>query len=238
MNPRRVLAFRHVPFEGAGLIVPALERRGFALEYADLYAEGAQMPATAAYAGLIFLGGPMSVNDPLPWIEWELAAIRDAMERGQPVLGICLGSQLIAKAAGARVYPNAVKEIGWFILHFTGAARTDLLFAGLQTETTFHWHGETFDLPHQSVLLASSEKCVNQAFRIGARTYGLQFHLEVTPAMIADWCTQDENCGDVRELDAPIDPHRDAVRLRDLADSVFGRWCELLKPAQCGAIAW
>src|SRR5437763_471322 len=122
MNPRRVLAFRHVPFEGAGLIVPALERRGFALDYADLYVDGAQMPDAAAFSGIIFLGGPMSVNDPLPWIEWELAAIRDAMERGQPVLGICLGSQLIAKAMGARVYANAVKEIGWFDLHFTTAA--------------------------------------------------------------------------------------------------------------------
>jgi len=101
----------------------------------------------------------------------------------------------------------------------------------------FHWHGDTFDLPHQSVLLASSERCVDQAFRMGARTYGLQFHLEVTPAMIADWCTQDENCGDMRELDAPLDPGRDAERLRGLADSIFGRWCELLIAVQCGEIA-
>ena len=237
MYSRRVLAFRHVPFEGAGLIVPALGRRGFTLEYADLYVDGASMPDTSAFSGLIFLGGPMSVNDPLPWIEWELAAIREAIERRQPVLGICLGSQLIAKAVGARVYANAVKEIGWFDLYFTAAAGTDPLFAGLRTETVFHWHGETFDLPHQSVLLASSEKCVNQAFRMGDRTYGLQFHLEVTPAMIADWCLQDENCGDVKELDAPLDPGRDAVRLRDLSDSIFGRWCELLKAVQSGGAA-
>ena len=229
MNPPRVLAFRHVPFEGAGRIEPVLQSRGIALEYADLYQPRAAMPDTARFAGLIFMGGPMSVNDPLPYLQWEMEAIRGALNRGQPVLGVCLGAQLIAKALGARVYANPVKEIGWFEIHFTDAAQSDPVFAGLdRDETVLHWHGETFDLPPDAVWLARSERCRHQAFRLGERAYGLQFHLEVTPAMVADWCTQDANCGDVKELDEPLDPSRNATRLGELADLIFGRWCELL----------
>jgi GMP synthase-like glutamine amidotransferase len=225
----RVLAFRHVPFEGVGLIFPALEERGVALEYVDLYCPPARLPDIADAAGLIFLGGPMSVNDSLPYLKQESDFIVQAVERGQPVLGICLGSQLIARALGGRVYRNPLKEIGWFDIRLTEAASNDRLFSGVNpSETVFHWHGETFDLPQGATHLAYSDACRNQAFRFGSNVYGLQFHLEVTPAMIADWCAQDENCGDVRELDAPIDPWRHAGRLASLSQSVFGRWCDLL----------
>ena len=122
-----------------------------------------------------------------------------------------------------------MKEIGWFDIHMTSAAAADPLFAGIAgPETVFHWHGETFDLPRGSLLLARSERCEHQAFRAGANVYGLQFHLEVTPEMVADWCRQDANCGDVRELDGPIDAHANAERLRELARTVFGRWCGLV----------
>ena len=171
----------------------------------------------------------MSANDDLPWIQHEIAAIREAVHRGIPVLGICLGAQLIARALGARVFRNPEKEIGWSPLHWTAAATTDPLFHGFSApETVFQWHGETFDLPPDAEWLAYSEACRNQAFRAGAGVYGLQFHLEVTPAMIADWCAQDANCGDVRELEAPIDPRRNAARLAALSNIVFGRWCNLL----------
>ena len=234
----RVLAFRHVPFEGAGRLASALEARGIALDYADLYAANAPAPDIRPYAGLIFLGGPMSVNDPLPYLALEMAAIRDAIGRGQPVLGICLGSQLIAKALGARVYRNPQKEIGWFDLRLTPEARHDRLFSGLpEVHTVFHWHGETFDLPAGAVLLASSERCRNQAFRVGDRTYGLQYHLEVTPEMIACWCTEDANSGDVRELDAPIDPQHHRSVLHALSEDVFTRWSDLLITAHSGAAA-
>lgn len=224
-----VLAFRHVPFEGLGLILPALEQRGIAVQYADLYRDGAPLPDTSRAAGLIFLGGPMSVNDDLPYLRHEERFIKQAVERGQPVLGVCLGSQLIAQALGAPVYRNPVKEVGWFDIHPTAEAASDPLFAGLEpAETVFHWHGETFDLPPGATLLAYSGGCRNQAFRIGAGVYGLQFHLEVTPAMIADWCAQDVNCGDVRELATPLDPGRHAARLAALAGSVFGGWSGLL----------
>jgi GMP synthase-like glutamine amidotransferase len=223
----RVLAFRHVPFEDAGMIATVLEGRGAAVEYADLYMPGSTLPETAAFDGLVFMGGPMSVNDPLPYLRWEMRTIADAIERGQPVLGICLGAQLIAKAMGARVYRNSEKEIGFFEVEFAEEAQDDPVFSGLKNETVFHWHGETFDLPAGAVLLASSARCRNQAFRIGERTYGMQFHLEVTPAMIADWCTQEENSGDVQELGA-IDAFHNSEVLQMLAEKVFSRWYELL----------
>lgn len=225
----RVIAFRHVPFEGAGRIEQVLAARGIALEYADLYRPGAPVPDVSQAAGLVSLGGPMSANDRLPWLTEEQRLIAQAVERNRPVLGVCLGAQLVAKTLGARVYPNPVKEIGWFDIGFTAAVLDDPLFAGLSApETVFHWHGETFDLPPGGVLLASSEACAQQAFRVGAAVYGLQFHLEVTPGMIADWCTQDLNCGDVRELSGPLDPVRNETRLAELASLVFGRWCDLL----------
>ncbi len=222
----RVLAFRHVPFEGLGLMEPVLQAHGIAVEYADLYQPGAAVPDIAPYDALIFLGGPMSVNDDLPFLHVETDCIRRAVAADLPVLGICLGSQLIARALGAAVRRNSVKEIGWYDLHFTEAAAGDSLFDGLERETVFHWHGETFDLPAGAVLLARSDRCAHQAYRIGERIYGLQFHLEVTPEMIADWCLQDENCGDVRELESAVDPAFHASRLVELSARVFGGWCQ------------
>ena len=225
----RVLAFRHVPFEHLGRIEPELERRGIGIDYADLYQPGAAAPDPARYDGLIFMGGAMSVNDGLPYLEREARWIAQAMEAGRPVLGVCLGAQLIAKALGARVYRNPVKEIGWFEIELTGEGAADPLFAGAaQRETVFQWHGETFDLPPGARWLASSPACRHQAFRIGDSAYALQFHLEVTPEMIADWCSQDLNCGDMREVRTPIDYAYNAARLAALAQQVFGRWCDLL----------
>ena len=225
----KVLAFRHVPFEGVGHIGPVLQARSIDLEYADLYREDAASPDISAYAGLIFLGGPMSANDPLPYLERERALIVQAAGRGQPLLGICLGSQLIARTLGGDVHRNGAKEIGWFDVHFTEAAAEDSLFAGIRgPETVFHWHGDTWELPPGAQRLALSQACRNQAFRAGSNIYGLQFHLEVTPEMIADWQMQDENCGDVRELPAPLDPHAHSVRQCELSQVVFGRWCALL----------
>ncbi len=224
-----VYAFRHVSFEHLGLIAPALESRGLAVQYVDMF-DGAPAPERIGEAGgLIFMGGPMSANDDLPYLRAELALIEQAAKAGTPVLGVCLGAQLIAKALGARVYRNRVKEIGWFPVWWTPAAAYDPLFAGLSApETVFHWHGETFDLPPGAEWLARSEACGQQAFRAGANVYGLQFHLEVTPEMIADWITEDQNRHDVRELNAPIDPHANALRLRELANLVFGRWADLV----------
>ena len=226
----RVVAFRHVAFEGLGLIEPTLEDHGISVEFPDLFQGGATLPDLTTAAGLIFMGGPMSANDDLPYLRQEIQVIRHAVEAGQPVLGVCLGSQLIAKALGANVYKNSTKEIGWFDVHLTDAGRQDPILSGLEgSETVFHWHGETFDLPEGAAWLAYSDACRHQAYRVGLKTYGLQFHLEVTPEMISDWCSQDGNCGDVRELQTPVDPNRNAQRLAGLSRLVFGRWCALLK---------
>ncbi|MEK7408008.1 MAG: gamma-glutamyl-gamma-aminobutyrate hydrolase family protein [Acidobacteriota bacterium] len=227
-----VLVFRHVPFEHLGLIAPALASRGIRHEYVDLFENPAAPVDCEAASGLIFMGGPMSANDERPFIRRELGLIGEALRAGKPVLGVCLGAQLIARAAGARVYNNAVKEIGWAPLHWTEAARRDPLFHDFAApETVLHWHGETFDLPSGAVWLAYTENCRHQAFRLGANTYGLQFHLEVTPEMIAAWCAAGENAGDVGELGSPIDPRANTARLAELAALVFGRWADGLFPA-------
>jgi GMP synthase-like glutamine amidotransferase len=227
----RVLAFRHVPFEGLGLIESVLEARGIRFDICDLFRPGAVMPDANAYDGLIFMGGPMSVNDEPAFLLEEMRLIERSSARGTPVLGVCLGSQMIAKALGGRVYRNAEKEIGWFDIHLTDEGRRDPVLGQLgPVERVFHWHGDTFDLPEQAVWLASSQRTARQAFRIGRAIYGMQFHLEVTPEMIVDWSGENENCGDVGELSAPLDPRLNYARCRELAFSVFGKWCDMLSP--------
>jgi GMP synthase-like glutamine amidotransferase len=131
---------------------------------------------------LIAMGGPMSVNDEqaYPWLTAEKEFVRDAIHSGKAVLGICLGAQLIASALGARVYPNAVKEIGWFpVTKVTSPGNSISCFP--ESVDVFHWHGETFDLPSGATQFARSIGCENQAFRFGDSVIGLQFHLEITP---------------------------------------------------------
>jgi GMP synthase (glutamine-hydrolysing) len=225
----QVLAFRHVPFEDVGLIAPALAARGIELVYADAFRESEAEADWHSATGLIFMGGPMSANDALPFIRREIGIIEAALAAGRPVLGVCLGAQLLARALGARVYRNPVKEIGWAPVYWTEAAGQDRLFAGLPSpQTVLHWHGETFDLPYGAEWLAWSDACRNQAFRAGPNAYGLQFHLEVTPEMISTWCSEDANSGDVRELPAPIDPDAHAAGVARLAAIVFDRWASLL----------
>lgn len=225
-----VLAFRHSPSEGIGSIAEALSSHNIACRPLDLYAAPDTAFSLQGAAGLILMGGPMSVNDDLPWIPREIHAIGEAIHRGIPVLGICLGSQLIARALGARVYRNTVKEIGWSPIHWTQAAQSDALFAGFRgAETVFQWHSETFDLPSGAELLAGSAACPHQAFRASDTVYGLQFHLEVTPAIIADWLHQDAACGAAREAVTPIDPSAHAARTSQIAGTVFHRWCQLLR---------
>jgi GMP synthase (glutamine-hydrolysing) len=227
----RVVAFRHVACEGLGLIEPELRLRGIQIVNADLYQEGATVPDTREAAGLIFMGGPMSANDALPYLEQEIRIMREAVRRRQPMLGVCLGAQLLAKALGAEVRRNPLPEVGWFEVQLTDVGASDPLLSAMnRTEIVLQWHGDTFDLPQGAVWLARSERCPNQAFRISPNIYGFQFHLEVTPEMIAEWCAQDAQCGGARELETPIDPHYNQKRLAHLAAEVFGKWCDSLKP--------
>lgn len=173
---------QHVPFEGLGSIEPWLASTGYEITCTRLFDEE-DLPDIHGIDFLVVMGGPMSANDEhiFPWLSAEKHFIFQAIDRDIPVLGICLGAQLIASAMGSSVFPNTVKEIGWFPIQ---KAESDgkATFAFPQSVEVFHWHGETFDLPSGARLLATSKGCENQAFQIGQRVFGMQFHLETTPA--------------------------------------------------------
>ena len=175
---------QHVPFEGPGSIADWLSQKGAHVTWTRCF-DPAPLPAPAGIDLVIALGGPMSVNDEaeFPWLRAEKRFIAEAIANHQAVLGICLGAQLIASALGARVYPGAEKEIGWFPISAEPAAPGSFAFPA--HDDVFHWHGETFDLPAGAVRLASSVACRNQAFQLGTHVIGLQFHLETTPESAA-----------------------------------------------------
>jgi GMP synthase-like glutamine amidotransferase len=177
----RVHYLQHVPFEGLGSIAPWLEEHGYEMTKTEFFGSAA-LPAIKDIDLLIVMGGPMSVNDEqqLPWLVPEKRFVYDAIAAGVPVLGICLGAQLIASALGARVYRNSEKEIGWFPVHGIPSSE-NAAFRFPPSLLAFHWHGETFDLPQGARLIAKSDGCLHQAFQIGVSVIGLQFHLETTP---------------------------------------------------------
>jgi GMP synthase (glutamine-hydrolysing) len=180
--PVMIHYFQHVPFEGIGSIAQWAETRGHAVTCTRFYL-GEKPPPVDAVDWLIVMGGPMSVNDDndYPWLTDEMAWIDRAIERGAIVLGICLGAQLIARALGARVSPNARREIGWYpVEKVASAAISPMGHAMADGLTAFHWHGETFDLPPGSVHLYRSQACENQGFSYGGRVVGLQYHMETT----------------------------------------------------------
>lgn len=196
---KRIAIFRHVPNEGPGHFARFLDQHS---QPWTLISSGtdASLPDHAAdYAGLVFMGGPMSVNDGLPWIEPSLKLIRQAVAAGIPVLGHCLGGQLIAKAMGGHVSQNPVKEIGWGEVQVTDSAPARQWFGDITQFQAFHWHGETFSLPPGAQHILSSPHCHNQAFVFGDdyRHLSMQCHVEMTRAMIENWCASN-----VKELDA------------------------------------
>jgi len=232
-----VLVFQHIGCETPGIFLELLREQSLPVETVKLF-EGDRPPEDLSrFSGLLVMGGPMSVNDEAdyPWLKAEDRILKEALALDVPTLGICLGSQLIAKAAGGAVRRGRLKEIGWYPVRLTEAARRDRLFReSPETIEVFQWHGEYFDTPPGAVNLASSDLYSCQAFSIGQNVYGLLFHLEVTGAMVNEWVgTFKEELDGVK---AYIRPEEILERLPQRIDSlnrtartVFGRFCESLR---------
>jgi GMP synthase (glutamine-hydrolysing) len=232
---KNVLILRQVPHEPGGTLEIALQKAAVDFRYIDLYQETPDGLPLDEAAGLVVMGGPMNVDqvDRYPFLAKELGWIEQAIDLELPMLGICLGSQLLAKTLGARVYRNRISEIGWYPIELTSTAADDALFGQGGRRTVFQWHGDTFDLPGGAVHLARNDWCENQAFRYGPRAYGLQFHLEMTAELVDDWLAEAGNCRELDQLDY-IDPQVIRVqmpvelpRLQTFAAEVFGRFAAM-----------
>jgi GMP synthase-like glutamine amidotransferase len=184
-----VLVFRYARTEGPGHFATFLAENGIEWKLVALD-EGDAVPASSAgYAGLGFMGGPMSANDELPWTQPVLALMRDAVERGIPVIGHCLGGQMLARATGARVSKNPVKEIGWIpVAVERNPVAAEWFGPGLERFDTFEWHEDTFAVPAGGHRILTGEHCPNQAYVLDGRHLGMQCHVEVTAEMIETWC--------------------------------------------------
>ena len=234
---RPVATFRHARTEGPGYLAEYLDRRSIPWQLMRID-EGESVPDDAgAFSGLVFMGGPMSVNDDLPWIPPVLTLIRAAVDLQVPVLGHCLGGQLMSKALGGVVGKNPVKEIGWGRCDVPDTPVAHEWFGGdLEFFDSFHWHGETFTLPAGATRILSSPWCDNQAFALGPHL-GLQCHVEMTEDLIKTWCR-----GGAKEIaesrESPgVQPPREIERqlparvaaLHRVADRLYARWTAGLK---------
>jgi GMP synthase-like glutamine amidotransferase len=182
MKRLRIHYLQHVEYEGLGSIEEWISSSGHSLTSTRFF-ESPELPAISDFDWLIIMGGGMSVNNEkqYPWLADEKKFIREAIDSDKTVLGICLGSQLISSALGAKVYSNNEKEIGWFDIEFTSFAKSDKLFFDMGSRLkVLHWHGDTFDLPEKAVHLAYSKGCKNQAYIYRDRVLALQFHVEPT----------------------------------------------------------
>lgn len=233
-----VAIFRHSPTEGPAYFAIFLEEHGIPWQLVAIDA-GASIPENPeAFSGLCFMGGPMSVNDPLPWIEPVCTLIRQAVAHDIPVIGHCLGGQLMSKALGGQVTRNPEKEIGWSqvmpeagdtVRHWLGTLQNEI-------DTVFQWHGETFSLPTGAERLFHSAHCRNQMFALGPHL-AMQCHIEMTPELIATWCQQwaDEvdaatpqpGVQSVEEILAQI-PER-LTRMRTLSNQLYSVWIRGLR---------
>lgn len=212
---KRIAIFRHAPTEGPGYLADFLQQQQVPWQLIAIDAGEAAPAAAADWAGLVFMGGPMSVNDDLPWIAPALQLIRDAVRLNIPVLGHCLGGQLMSRALGGEVSRNAVKEIGWGTVELSSdasgspsPAAARLFAPGTRSFEAFHWHGETFSLPEGATRILQNRWCQNQGFVLGPHI-ALQCHIEMTAAMVEEWC----HCGQEELLQSA---HSPAVQQSDV----------------------
>ena len=232
-----VAVFRFSPTEGPGHFATFMDSRKLPWQLFKLDQGDALPQDLNAYAGFVFMGGPMSVNDDLPWIPPLLDLIRNAIAADKACLGHCLGGQLISKALGGVVSKNPVKEIGWNPVRVEDSSiARDWLGKDVPEWTTFQWHGETFTIPPGATRILSGETCANQAYVIG-NSLGMQCHVEMTPAMIESWCRDwakeapDASLPSVQtpeEIKAAM--QRNLQTLNQIADRIYTRWL-------CGLVA-
>ena len=226
-----VIIFRFLAREGAGYLGEFLSAQNIAWQLVKVDESEALPASILAYSGVVLMGGPMSVNDDLPWIAPILALIREAIDNDIPVLGHCLGGQLISKALGATITPNAVKEIGWGEVKVSQNAAAKNWFGSIQTFNAFHWHGETFSLPQGAIHLLASPYCQNQAWSIG-KHIAFQTHIEMTTEMVQKWC--EEGAPELSESAAsPATQQAEAMQqelplhiffLQKVAKQVYAQW--------------
>ena len=227
-----IAIFRHSATEGPGYLATYLDARRIPWRLLKIDAGDTVPVDPAACAGLAFMGGPMSVNDVLPWVGDELALVRRAVAAGVPTLGHCLGGQLMAKALGGTVSRSPVKEIGWGQVAVSAGAEARRWFDEIREFLAFHWHGETFTIPQGAEPIAASPWCPNQAFALGPHL-GLQCHVEMTAELIRAWCKDWGN--EVRGMAGPSiqtpeqmeqDIEARVRALNAVADRLYDRWVE------------
>ncbi len=225
-----IAIFRHAATEGPGYLAEFLNQRQIPWQLIRIDAGDAVPQNASAYSGLVFMGGPMSVNDDLPWIAPALALIRDAVARDIPLLGHCLGGQLISKALGGTVTRNPVKEIGWSEVAVSDNDIARNWFGEIKKFQAFHWHGETFTLPKGATHLLSSAHYANQAYAIG-KHLALQCHVEMTAEMIAVWCAV--GASEIAASSSPAVQSANEMRqqmngklprLNSVADQLYSHW--------------
>lgn len=230
MSKPSVHCLKHVPYEGPGMIADYLKENNISLDSINLY-ENQPLPDINCVDYLIVMGGPMDINDEeqYPWLKEEKALISKIIEAGKPIMGICLGAQLIANELGASVYPAEDHEIGWYPITFTDEAKEHQATASWEENpTVFHWHSNTFDLPRGAIHWASTNSCPNQAFIVNENIIGLQFHLEIArpqvQKMIDNWGRYKESGPYVQSPEEMLEKSKTASETRKMLHRVLDYW--------------
>ncbi len=228
-----VLIIRHVAHEGPGYLQVILDRENipFSMICID---KGELIPNTIkGISGLVLMGGPMSINDPLGWINDEVQLVKQALASQLPILGHCLGGQMIAKAMGAKVRANPVSEIGWHVTRTVPHPETQWLREINEENLLFHWHSETFELPEGAVPILTSRYCEHQGFVCG-KTLALQCHIEMTADMVSTWCELNQESLHPSDSVQTVDEMQDGLdekinHLNQVADIMYLVWIKGLK---------